>query len=184
MSEADFGELLSRALRGDQAAWNSLVAGLSAVILGVARGYRLGEADALDLCQSTWLQLAQRISAVREPSRLPGWLATTARRLAIGTLAGRRHEVIETCENREYENAVSPELVVLRAERELAFRRAVRQLPDRQRWLILLLLREPRLSYPEIAAELGIEPGSVGPLRSRSFETIRRRLLADGFEYR
>jgi hypothetical protein len=52
----DCDELVRQALGGDQSAWNALVGGLSAVALKVARVYRLGDADARDVCQSTWLR--------------------------------------------------------------------------------------------------------------------------------
>src|SRR5437867_77062 len=93
MTESDIGELLSRALGGDQRAWHVLVRGLSTLILQVARAHRLGEADASDVCQSTWYKLTQRLADLREPARLPGWLSTTARRQALRMLTARQREV-------------------------------------------------------------------------------------------
>jgi DNA-directed RNA polymerase specialized sigma24 family protein len=85
MLEKDCGELVRQALVGDQSAWNALVGGLSAVALKVARVYRLGDADARDVCQSTWL--AVQLGTLRDTTRLPGWLATMARRQALRILA-------------------------------------------------------------------------------------------------
>lgn len=85
MLEKDCGELVRQALVGDQSAWNALVGGLSAVALKVARVYRLGDADARDVCQSTWL--AVQLGTLRDTTRLPGWLVTMARRQAPRILA-------------------------------------------------------------------------------------------------
>jgi RNA polymerase sigma factor (sigma-70 family) len=179
MLEKDFGELVPQALVGDQSAWNALVGGLSAVALKVARGYRLGDADARDVCQSTWLAVSQQLGALRDTARLPGWLATTARRQALRILADKAHEVVHSCER---DLVPSPELLALRDERDRALWQAVARLPIRDRQLLWLLAYRPELTYPEIAAELGISPGSVGPLRKRCLDRLRLRLLADGFE--
>ncbi|WP_158886614.1 RNA polymerase sigma factor [Amycolatopsis anabasis] len=181
MSELETGVLVQRALGGDQLAWNALVRGLSQVIFGVARAYRLGDADALDICQSTWLSLVRQVAVLREPGRLPGWLATTARRHALRVLARRDREAAGEGENRL--DPASPEVSALSTERDRAFWAAVARLPPRSRRLVWLLAYRPELTHAELAAELGIRPGSVGPLRKRCFDSLRARLRADGFVY-
>jgi RNA polymerase sigma factor (sigma-70 family) len=179
MPERDFGELVTQALGGDQAAWNALVRALTASTLQAARAYRLGDADACDVSQSTWLAVSQRLGSLRDNACLPGWLRTTARRHALRILSGKAGEVALSC---EHEVAPSAESLVLRAERDRELWAAVDRLPVRYRRLLHLLAHRPDLTYPEIAAELGISPGSVGPLRRRSLDRLRVRLLADGFE--
>jgi RNA polymerase sigma factor (sigma-70 family) len=178
MPERDFGELVNRALGGDQTAWNALVRTLTASTLRVARSYRLGDADACDVSQSTWLAVSQRLGSLRDNACLPGWLRTTARRHALRILSGKAGEVALSG---EYEVAPSAESVVLRDERDRELWAAVGRLPVRYARLLCLLAHRPDLTYPEIAAELGISPGSVGPLRRRALDRLRTRLLADGF---
>jgi RNA polymerase sigma factor (sigma-70 family) len=179
MPEKDFGELITQALIGDQTAWNALVRGLTAITLRVARTYRLADADAGDVSQSTWLAVSQQLGALRDNACLPGWLSTTARRHALRILSGKAREVALSCER---EMLPSPESLVLRDERDRELWEAVGQLPVRCRRLLCLLAYRPELTYPEIAAELGISPGSVGPLRKRALDRLRVRLLASGFE--
>lgn len=186
MADADFGALLPRALAGDQAAWRVLVRGLSTLILGIARSYRLGDADASDVCQRTWLALAQLPSGLHDPGRLPAWLATTARRQALRVLKNRDREL--PVDGRERAEAVpspqpSPELAVLGAERDQVLWRAVDCLPAQHRRLIRLLATRPSLTHTELAAELGIPPGSVGPLRRRALDRLRRALIAQGYDH-
>ena len=59
-------------------------------------------------------------------------------------------------------------------ERRRALWAAVDGLPARRRALMVLLAREPALSYEQIAAALGIPVGSIGPTRARCVEALRR----------
>jgi RNA polymerase sigma factor (sigma-70 family) len=182
MAQLDFGELLTRAFGGDEVAWRILVRALSALVLRIARSYRLGDADALDVCQSTWLKLAQLPAGLRDPARLPSWLATTARRQALHTLTTRRREV--PCADQEtVEAEPSPERALLTAERDRVLWRTVERLPERYRELIHLLAGDARLTHAEIAAKLGVAPGTVGPLRRRALDRLRRAMEAQGYDH-
>ncbi|TNC28515.1 RNA polymerase sigma factor [Amycolatopsis alkalitolerans] len=182
MTEFDFGELLGRAAGGDETAWRVLVRALSALVLGIARSYRLGEADALDVCQNTWLKLAQVSGGLRDPARLPAWLATTARRQALHTLTASRREV--PCVDQDpAEPERSAEHALLDAERDRVLWQAVERLPDRHRELIHLLAGDARLTHAELAVKLGIPPGSIGPLRRRALDRLRRALETQGYDH-
>lgn len=181
-SEFDVADLLARALGGDQRAWRTLVSGLSALVAGIARAHRLGEADVSDVCQSTWCKLSQHLADLREPARLRGWLSTTARRQALRLLTDRRREV-PAARPEPAAGLPSPELTVLGAERDQALWQAVSRLPPPHRELIRLLAAEPGLTQTQLAARLGIPPGSVGPLRRRALDRLRRALLAQGYDH-
>jgi RNA polymerase sigma factor (sigma-70 family) len=181
-AESDLAELLTRALGGDQLAWRLLIHGLSTLVAGVARAYRLGEADVSDVCQSTWYKLAQHLADLREPARLPGWLSTTARRQALRLLTARRREV-PAARPEPAAGLPSPELAVLGAERDQALWQAVARLPPAHRELIRLLAGEPGLTQTQLAVRLGIPPGSVGPLRRRALDRLRRALIAQGYDH-
>lgn len=181
-SEFDVADLLARALGGDQRAWRILVGGLSALVAGIARAHRLGEADVSDVCQTTWCKLSQHLADLREPSRLRGWLCTTARRQALRLLTDRRREV-PAAGPEPVAGLPSPELAVLGAERDQALWQAVSRLPPPHRELIRLLAAEPGLTQSQLAARLGIPPGSVGPLRRRALDRLRRALVAQGYDH-
>ncbi|GAB3585182.1 sigma-70 family RNA polymerase sigma factor [Amycolatopsis endophytica] len=180
MTDFELIDLLARAWRGDESAWCALVRGLSVVALRVARAHHLGEADASDVCQNTWVSLAQ-LRTLREPSRLPAWLATTARRQVLRMLESRRREIPADCEAPD-ERTV-PERLVLTAERDALVHRAVAELPGVQRNLVEMLLHDPPASHAEIAAALGISVGSVGPIRRRALDRMRRYLEARGYDH-
>jgi len=69
-------DLVARARIGDQQAWNALVDRYAPLTWSICRRYRLSDADAEDVSQTVWLQLADHLDAIREPAALPGWLAS------------------------------------------------------------------------------------------------------------
>src|SRR5689334_25369331 len=73
-------DLVTRARKGDQQAWDVLVKRYSPLIWSICRHYQLSRADAEDVAQRTWLQFVNHLGAIREPAALPGWLATTTSR--------------------------------------------------------------------------------------------------------
>ncbi|AXB48988.1 hypothetical protein A4R43_32625 [Amycolatopsis albispora] len=151
--------------------------------LRVARAHRLADADAWDVGQDTWIALAARLATVREPARLPGWLVTTARRCVLRVLAGRRREVLCLPPDRP-DGSPGPEAEALAAERGRVFWALAGRLPARHRRLLRLLAERPELTQAQLAAELGVAPGSVGPLRRRCFDRMRRLLTEAGWDPR
>ncbi|MEJ7726060.1 MAG: sigma-70 family RNA polymerase sigma factor, partial [Actinomycetes bacterium] len=72
-------DLVDRALNGDEAAWNEIVDRYAGLVWSVVRGFRLDHAAASDVTQTVWLRLVPGMDTRRDPTRLAGWLATTAR---------------------------------------------------------------------------------------------------------
>ena len=76
----------------------------------------------------------------------------------------------------------SAEAMLVEIEREQALRDAVAGLAGRCRQLIrMLFFTAPRPSYEEIALHLAIAKGSIGFVRMRCFESLRRDLEERGF---
>jgi DNA-directed RNA polymerase specialized sigma24 family protein len=81
-ASAGISELVARANRGDQVAWDRLVERYGGLVWAVARARGLGPHDAGDVSQVTWLLLTQHLAALKEPERLGVWLFRTASREA------------------------------------------------------------------------------------------------------
>jgi DNA-directed RNA polymerase specialized sigma24 family protein len=79
--------LVMRARNGDELAWDALAERYAPLIWSLCRQYRLDGADASDIGQNVWLQLANQLGTIRDPAALPGWLATTTM-LAVGVDPG------------------------------------------------------------------------------------------------
>jgi DNA-directed RNA polymerase specialized sigma24 family protein len=68
---------------------------------------------------------------------------------------------------------------LLAAERARRVRHAVDQLPGRCPDLVAALLRTPAAAYADLAEELALPRGSIGPLRSRCLGCLRRLLTPE-----
>jgi RNA polymerase sigma factor (sigma-70 family) len=170
-------DLVARARKGDEQAWDTLVARYSPLIWSICRRHGLDRADLEDAAQAVWLHLVAHLDGLHEPAALPGWLVTTTRReclrvLRTGKPAAAGYALdAETIPDVRAEKA---EEMVLAAERQAALREAFGDLPPRGQRLISLLLEDPPLPYTEISVRLGIAVGSIGPYRRRYLDTIRR----------
>ena len=83
-------DLVTRAREGDQEAWHALVERYAPLIWSICRRHGLGHADAEDVGQGVWLKLVRQLDRIREPTALPGWLATTTRRECARAAPGAR----------------------------------------------------------------------------------------------
>ena len=175
-------DLLERAGNDDESAWRELVGRYAKLVWSVARAHRLDHADAADVCQTTWLRLAEHLHSLREPARLPGWLATTARRESLRVIAGRRREAPGALPDEpDPDPSAGPEAMALTGDRDTRLWKAFAGLSERCQELLRILSSAPELSYSEIGTVLDIPVGSIGPTRGRCLESLRRRLSASDF---
>ena len=65
---------------------------------------------------------------------------------------------------------------ILRTEREAELWRAYALLPDKCRRLLRLLMIDPPPTYEEVAEDLEMPIGSIGPTRGRCLKMLRNRL--------
>ena len=63
---------------------------------------------------------------------------------------------------------------ILIAERDAALRAAFNELSPSCRELLSMLICDPPCAYSEISATLGVAVGSIGPMRARCLERLRR----------
>lgn len=180
----NLGMSVSGDAQGDSRAWTWLAGEVARSARGTARTSRMNGADANDIAQWVLLTLWERAPMLRDPACLPGCLATMVRRRA-GRLRRRRarecpHEPEQLpCPAETH----SPELEALRADRDRALWNAVTNLPsERARTLVWLLAHHPELTQAQLAAELGLAPGTIGPLRRRCLDAMRLRLLRQGYD--
>ena len=171
-------ELVTRARQGDQRAWDGLVERYAPLVWSICHRYQLRSADVDDVNQIVWLQLVSQLDKVRDPAALPGWLATTTRRECVRLLRAARGpraaEPMRDAETIPDEQALIAEQELLTAERHAALREALARLSPCCQRLIGKLIEDPPLSYAQISATLGIPVGSIGPLRGRCLDKLRR----------
>ena len=170
--------LVTRAIQGDQQAWDALVARYAPLIWSICRRYQLSRPDAADVSQTVWLKLVGHLAKMRDPAALPGWLSTTTRRECGRALrAARPPQAVTLAPDAEKipdRQDATVEDALLAAERSAALREAFAHLPPCCQQLIALLTADPPTPYTEISVKLGIPVGSIGPSRSRCLDKLRR----------
>jgi RNA polymerase sigma factor (sigma-70 family) len=175
LGTVDDAVLVGLARRGSQLAWNELVRRFGGLIAALARHHRLSDSDAADVAQQTWMQLHRHIAELRQPEKVAGWLATTARHECLRVIASHREQPIDPVSVDTWPMPGSDPLnEVLRLEREQVVRTAVHQLPEGPRRLLELLTWEER-SYVYVSQAMSITIGSVGPIRGRTLRRLARQ---------
>lgn len=181
----DFATLLSRVAGNEDRSWRWLLGEIGRIARGLPQTDRLCDADRGDLVQTVALIIVERLP-MRDPACLFGWLTTTLGRQALRIRARRDRHVPLRQPGHHPARALAewspPETFVLTEERDRALWLATRRLPsERARRLVWLLAHYPELTQQQLADELGIAPGSVGPLRRRSLDALRTQLSSEGY---
>jgi RNA polymerase sigma factor (sigma-70 family) len=171
--------LVRAAAAGDESSWDALVAEYGGLIWAITRSYRLTAAEAADVSQTTWLRLCENIDRLRDPGSVGSWLATTARRESLGCHSRSRSVMLfedMTQVDEDPHNVEAVDSRLLREEAAASVREALDQLPGRTRRLLALLMQDEPPSYEEVAAQLDLPIGSIGPTRGRALRRLREIL--------
>jgi RNA polymerase sigma factor (sigma-70 family) len=170
--------LVTLAANGDRRAWEALVERYAPLIWSICRRYQLADADAGEVGQTVWLQIADHWGELREPDALVGWLASTTRRECARAWRAQREPQAarHVLDAESITDARTPaaEQELLAAERDAALREAFTRLPRCCQRLLALLTGHQPMSYAQISIQLGIPVGSIGPHRDRCLGKLRR----------
>jgi len=180
--------LVVRAANGDHAAWNALIDEFGELVWATTRAHRLSDADAADVFQITWMRLVEKLDGIQDPTRLGGWLATTARNESLNVIR-RAVRLIPRSDDLPDLPSGDPHPAERLSTEQTALdvQVALGRLRPRDRALLRMLTAEPTPSYAEISAALGIAVGSIGPMRARALIRLRREgirvgLITQGYE--
>jgi len=181
------GQLVRSAAAGDRGAWERLVDKYARLIWAITRDFKLGESDAADVAQVTWLRLLEHIDRIEYPERVGSWIAATARNECLRSLAARKRVVLAHDEV-TFDGVASSDAEVdedlLAAERAEVVRDAVSRLPRRWQQLMELLMADPPVSYVEISDRLDLPVGSIGPTRRRCLARLQVLLASSSADPR
>lgn len=175
----DVSELVAAATKGDETAWQDLVARYTPLVASVTYGFRLRGTDLDDVAQTVWLRLVEHLGELKEPRALPMWIITTTRNECLRQIrCNRRVQPFDPIAERSAcddaaADVAEPDGHLIQVGRHQALLAGLAELPPAQRELILLLIEDPPLSYDDISRRLGIPKGSIGPTRARALERLR-----------
>jgi RNA polymerase sigma factor (sigma-70 family) len=158
----------------DEAAFELLVRRHGPLVLGVCRRV-LGDASAAeDVFQATFLLLARRAPALRQPAGVANWLYGAATRIAREALRSERRRHRRECV------AAKPEAVAAPPDDKSAVINAtVLRLPEPYRSAVLLCDLSG-FTRDQAAAELGVPAGTVASRLSRGRVLLGRALIRQG----
>ena len=170
---------LERARAGDLSALDDVVRELNPLLWHVARSQGAGPDEALDVVQTTWLELLRSLEELRNPNALVGWLVSVTRREAWRRAAGaRKTRPTDTFADRA-DPATDVLDSVLDSERDRTLWHYFEQLSERCRRLLRVLTAVDRPDYDDVSVAMGMPRGSIGPTRARCLGKLRDLLLGD-----
>lgn len=178
-------ELVAACLNGDADAWSELLDKYKGLVYSIPLRYGFSREEAADIFQAVCLELIQQLGKVREPNALPKWLMqVTAHKCFHSKRQNQRLVYTDSEENDLPEASVPPdaEFHLREVEEEHILRQALKGLQPRCRNLIeMLFFEEPKRPYQEVAQSLGLATGSIGLLRQKCLEHLRKNLGKSGF---
>jgi RNA polymerase sigma-70 factor (ECF subfamily) len=163
----DVATLLDRCRRGDALAWEALVRTYQSSVYAVTRHYLRDPEEARDVAQDVFIRLYERLDAVGSSDTFKAWLLQIARNASLDRMRRIKARPPVSDVPVEYVLLASgddPEKSANDEARERLLRRAVAELSERSRE-ILLLKEIQGLKFEEVAELLGLPLGTV---KSRS----------------
>jgi RNA polymerase sigma factor (sigma-70 family) len=173
-------QLVRDCVDGKHEAWSSLIDKYKNLIFSVPIKYGFSRDEAADIFQEVCLGLLSELKTLREPRALPKWLLTVTahkcfhRKRLARRLVSMDSEVLELPGTEVPAEALT---IIAEAEREQGLREAMSDLPPRCRRLIeMLFFEQPSRAYRDVAEALGIAVGSIGFIRQRCLEKMRKKV--------
>jgi RNA polymerase sigma factor (sigma-70 family) len=179
-------ELVRGCLAYREEDWNQLVDKYKNLIYSIPLRYDFSREEAADIFQSVCLDLLQELPKLRDPQALPKWLMQVT---AHKCFHRKRFNSRMVSQDDEYASPLPEASVPAEAEAGLRqieedqmLRQALDELAPRCRELVhMLFYEEPKRPYAQVAASLGLAKGSIGLLRQKCLDSLRKRLGELGF---
>jgi RNA polymerase sigma factor (sigma-70 family) len=175
--------LVRECLQGSDDAWSALVDRYQNLVYSIPLKHGITGDEASDIFQAVFFELLSHLGSLRNPKALPMWLIKTAshkclhyrkvrgRFTALATLAADPAEIEDPASGALGKEALAE------WERERKVTGAMAELPERCRKLVEMLFYEtPARPYEQVAKDLGLAPGSIGFIRARCLEKLRKSL--------
>jgi RNA polymerase sigma-70 factor (ECF subfamily) len=171
-------DLLDRLRAGDPRAFEDLVIAYQHRVFGIALRMLGRRAEAEEVAQDVFVRVHRSIGGFRGDAKLSTWLYAITSRLCLNRLASPERRLTTMGDDAVLElRDERPDATAMleRREREAALQRALAELPDDRR--IVVVLRDLEgLTYEEIAETLGLEMGTVRSRLHRARTELREKL--------
>jgi RNA polymerase sigma factor (sigma-70 family) len=176
--------LVAQCLQGDEEAWSVLVEKYKRLIYSIPVKYGFSPDEATDIFQAVCLELLSELPKLRKPEALPKWIIqVTSHKCFRGKKEKQRTDTVDSNDDAlDRSTPARAEQILQEAEDEQKLRQVIAALPERCQELIrMLFFDEPPRPYEQVARTLGIATGSIGFIRQRCLEKLRKSLAKAGF---
>jgi RNA polymerase sigma factor (sigma-70 family) len=182
--------LVAACLDGDPDAWAALIAKYQRMIYSVPLRYGAPPQDAADIFQQVCVELFSRLADLRKVESLRSWLLTVASHQSLRwkQMRLRNDQPVDASDDDDKPPIEIPDVAPLASEqmvhleREQALRESIDRLSARCSKLIrMLFYGDEPLPYAEVASRLGLATGSIGFIRGRCIDRLRKLLAEAGF---
>ena len=173
--------LVRECIKGNEDAWSTLIDKYKNLIFSIPVKYGFQTHDADEVFQEVCLALLTELPRLRKPQALAAWLiqATSHRCFHRKREQGR---YVATEPDETFSSTPAAEDILREVEREQMLRDALLELPPRCLDLVrMLFFQEPSIPYEQVAKNLNVAKGSIGFIRMRCLERLRRLLEKRGF---
>ena len=160
------------------------------MIYSVPLRYGAQPHDAADIFQQVCVELFSRLADLRKIESLRSWLLTVASHQSLRwkQIRLRNDQPIDAADDDDKAPIEIPDAAPLASEqmvqieREQALRESIDRLSARCSKLIrMLFYGDEPLPYAEVASRLGLATGSIGFIRGRCIDRLRKLLAEAGF---
>lgn len=176
-------KLISRAAKGDAAAFNELLGAHEQRMYAVCLRMCGNHEDAQDCLQEAMLRVYRSISGFKGQSSFSTWVYRVAMNTCLDELRRRRNKPASSLDGMldagwsPSDELDTPEHHAVASEKRREIRRTIAELPEDMRSAIVL--RDIQgFSYEEIAKMLQINVGTIKSRISRGREKLREKFLS------
>lgn len=181
MREAEAGDaprLLDRLRAGDATAFEELVMAYQHRVFGLALRMLGNAGEAQEVAQEVFVRAHRGLGEFRGEAKLSTWLYAITSRLCLNRLASGERRLARQGEDallRLSDASPRPDAVLERSELEAALQRAIAELSEERR--IVVVLRDLEgVSYEEIARVLDLPLGTVRSRLHRARADLKDKL--------
>ena len=177
--------LVPECVKGNEQAWSALIDKYKNLIYSIP--IKLGIHDeAADIFQAVCLDLLFDLPRIREPRALPKWLMQACYHKCVQHRRKSERYVAageNIADTLPADGDQLPETLLCELEKEQMVRHALTELNPRCEQMIRMLFFEvPPRPYEAIARELDLATGSIGFIRGRCLDKLKKQLEKMGFE--
>jgi RNA polymerase sigma-70 factor (ECF subfamily) len=170
--------LVERLRAGEARAFEELVRAYQHRVFSVAFRMLGSGAEAEEVAQEVFVRVHRSIGTFRGDAALSTWLYAITSRVCLTRLASGERKVAREGEQallRLADDRPDATATIEERERALALHRAIAELPEDRR--VVVVLRDIEgLSYDDVAAALGLEVGTVKSRLHRARMELKERL--------